>query len=175
MTGSANTHVHRPRALGLGLATVGACVVLGACGSSSSKSSTTGASGSMLAFAECMRAHGLPHFPDPLPSGSSAPQGADMVFGFAVGPGTGVNTQSPAYQSAIQSCQKLLTGGRPRPGVPVTLKTQLLAHAQCMRDHGVPNFPDPKFPASGGIATFDPPGVNLQSPAYRKAVQACGQ
>jgi hypothetical protein len=129
----------------------------------------------MLAFAECMRAHGLPHFPDPIPNGSSAPTGVDMVFGFAVGPGTGVNIQSPAFHSAIQSCQKLLTGGRPRPGVSATLRSQLVAHAQCMRDHGVADFPDPKFPTSGGIATFDPPGINLQSPAYRKAVQACGQ
>jgi hypothetical protein len=41
-----------------------------------------------------------------------------------------------------------------------------LKAAQCMRSHGVPNFPDP-----GG--TF-PPGIK-QAPAFRSAMQACNR
>jgi hypothetical protein len=49
----------------------------------------------------------------------------------------------------------------------------MLAHAQCMRDHGVPGYQDPRFPASGGIAITDA-GTDAQSPAYERAQSLCG-
>jgi hypothetical protein len=45
------------------------------------------------------------------------------------------------------------------------MKAAQIAHAQCMRTHGVPGYPDPGFPSSGGIAITDA-GTNPQSPAY---------
>ena len=38
-----------------------------------------------------------------------------------------------------------------------------------MREHGVPNYPDPTFPTSGGISIQIGPGVNAQSPAFQQA------
>jgi hypothetical protein len=49
-----------------------------------------------LAFAKCMRANGLPDFPDPQP-------GPDGLF-----PNSGVDRNSPTYQKAATACQKYL-------------------------------------------------------------------
>lgn len=46
-----------------------------------------------LAFARCMRAHGVPNFPDPT-SSSGAQAGAP----------DGIDPQSPAFQSAARVC-----------------------------------------------------------------------
>jgi hypothetical protein len=49
-----------------------------------------------LKFAGCMRAHGIPNFPDPTGSG----------FEFA--PPPGFNPQSPQAQAAQQACRKYM-------------------------------------------------------------------
>jgi hypothetical protein len=46
-----------------------------------------------LAFARCMRAHGVPSFPDPTSSGAAP-----------AGPPAGIDLQSPAFQSAARAC-----------------------------------------------------------------------
>jgi hypothetical protein len=45
-----------------------------------------------------------------------------------------------------------------------------LAFSQCMRTHGVPNFPDP---TANGLQL--PIGVNAESPAFKSAQRACKQ
>lgn len=45
----------------------------------------------------------------------------------------------------------------------------LLAFAQCIRDHGLPDFPDPK---DSGIS-LDGSGVDINSPAFKAAKEAC--
>jgi len=45
----------------------------------------------------------------------------------------------------------------------------LLQTAQCMRSHGVPNFPDPS-PSHGLVIPSD---INTQSPAFVSAQKAC--
>ena len=47
-----------------------------------------------LAFARCMRAHGVPNFPDPSSSSSGA----------QAGPPAGIDPQSPAFRSAARVC-----------------------------------------------------------------------
>jgi hypothetical protein len=130
-----------------------------------------------LAFARCMRANGVPNFPDPKPGG-----------GFAVPVGSGPS--APAFQGAEATCQKLLPGGPPGPGstthpAPQTL-AKLVRIARCMRAHGVSQFPDPvtSVPSKPGgvqeITDFDgaillfPSTINLQAPAYKRALTACG-
>ena len=49
-----------------------------------------------------------------------------------------------------------------------------LKFSECMRKHGVPNFPDPTFPAGGGIIESVGPGNDPQSPAFQHAVAVCG-
>ncbi len=63
---------------------------------------------------------------------------------------------------------------------------KLVAIARCMRRHGVPQFPDPRTSVPSNpsdiqeITDFDgvillfPTTMNLQAPAYRQALKACG-
>jgi hypothetical protein len=54
-----------------------------------------------VAYAACMRSHGIRQFPEPSPGG--------LV---AIGPGAGIDPGSPRYRSAGQACQALIPAAR---------------------------------------------------------------
>jgi hypothetical protein len=145
--------------------TVFAVLALAACGSSGKPPASAGSAAyvSFLHFSECMRLHGVPNFPDPSPGG-----------GIHITAGTGLNPGSPSFQAAQKSCRHLLPGGGPPHHVPESVKLSMLKHAECMREHGVPTYPDPIFPSGGGIGIRIPSGVNPSSPAFQSAAKACG-
>ena len=68
----------------------------------------------LLKFAQCMRASGIPDFPDPLPGGGFSLHG--------VATGGDLNPNNPTYRNAIKRCatkygiQDLAAGGTPPPG-----------------------------------------------------------
>jgi hypothetical protein len=140
----------------------------------SSASSGPGA----LAFASCMRANGVPNYPDPGPGG-----------GVRFAMPAGANPAAPAFRAAQAKCQKLLpNGGGPGSGPPPSDQTlaRLVRIARCMRRHDISDFPDPRtsapasFPSGiAEIANFDgavllfPQTLNMQAPAYRQALAAC--
>jgi hypothetical protein len=152
-------------------------LVLAGCGGSSGpqvagggsantgSSSSAGSSGNLLEYAACMRSHGLPDFPDPDSSG-----------GFAMP--SNINPNSPQYQAAANAC-KAYAG----PGLNLTpareeqIEASALEFAQCMRSHGLPNYPDPKITFSnGGVSESEgAPGSGLDpnSPAYQAALKTC--
>jgi hypothetical protein len=68
-----------------------------------SQSSSSLAQG--LKLAKCMRAHGVPNFPDPTEKNGTAA----MTFGSA----SGINPNSPQFQKAMQACHSLLPAGAP--------------------------------------------------------------
>jgi hypothetical protein len=164
-------------------ATVGGASTSASSGAAASSSSTApgGGGSGPLAFARCMRASGVPNFPDPEP-------GPGALFSVPAG----ANPASPAFRSAQAKCEKLMGGGPPVPGSRTHPSAQTLAKllriARCMRRHGVPEFPDPQTsvpanPFGGGqgeITDFDgaillfPATMNLQAPAYKQALTACG-
>ena len=93
-----------PRRAGA-LAVVAATAVLTACGGSPSSSGGAAPAGPVtfqadLAFAQCMRTHGLPGFPDPHPSG-----------GTSISISVHVQANSPAAK-AYGACEHLLPGRR---------------------------------------------------------------
>ncbi|MGO9792908.1 MAG: hypothetical protein ACLP8S_26335 [Solirubrobacteraceae bacterium] len=157
-------------ACGLVAAVLAAAVLVAGCGGSSSsgrgvahvgttdntaKSGTASSTKSNpLAFAECMRKHGLPDFPDP--TGSGQLQLPD-----------GLTTSSPAYQAAAKHCGSLIGGETAPKAITQTPQMQATALklAQCIRSHGVPNFPDGQITKSSGI--------NENSPAFQRAFQSC--
>jgi hypothetical protein len=134
-----------------------------------------------LAFAECMRSNGVPNFPDPIP-------GRGLLFRT----GAGINPASPVVKAAQAKCRKLLPTGPPGPGSTTNPSAQtlakLLAIAVCMRQRGIRQFPDPRtsVPSNFSPAVYDditdfdgaillfPVTINLQSPAYKQALAACG-
>jgi len=156
---------YRPRLAGLGIAMVfGLTVFLAACGggaggtggsgpSQPSDSASTGTSqAGAAAFAQCVRSHGVPDFPDP--------QNGHFLI-------SGADQNNPHFSSATHACQHLLGPGGISGGG--SNNTQLLAFAHCMQTHGVPQFPDPT--ANGGIGL--PQGVDPNSPQFQKAWQEC--
>jgi hypothetical protein len=125
------------------IATAGLALLAVACsGSPSSTGSSTGSGGSsnaggsqtsqLLAFAQCVRSHGVPNFPDPTDSNKFP--GAQQL-----------GVSSSRYKAAMNACQHLLPNGGTAPGQAQLQqeRTAMLPFAQCMRSHGVPDWPDP--------------------------------
>jgi hypothetical protein len=144
--------------LSMALTAVGCAIAISGCGSSSAPSNSTATgNGRAVEFASCVRSHGVPNFPDP---GARFPPGIK---------------QSPAFRSAMQTCNRLQPDGR-STGNPLTESQRIAALAQvrCLRDHGMPNFPDPTFPSSGGELFPAIPGFDPESPTFKHAAAACG-
>jgi hypothetical protein len=154
-------------------------VLLAACGGSSNNdpASTRNDGKSFpqaLAYSKCMREHGVSNFPDPKSSGG----GVQLSIG---------DSQSPAFQAAQKSCQKLLPGGGPGSGPrSPQAHAQLLQVSECMRRYGITGFPDPTTsPPSPGTAGFSvvmgrggyflaiPSSIDMRSPAFQQAAAAC--
>ncbi|HEY6297145.1 MAG TPA: hypothetical protein VIX15_15915 [Streptosporangiaceae bacterium] len=136
-------------------------ILLAACGSSGSSSdpaagqpgSSSGSSqGGAVAFAQCVRSHGVPDFPDP--------QNGHFLISAA-------DQDNPNFKPAVQACQHLLGAGGATNGG--SNNTALLNFAHCMQTHGVPQFPDPT--ANGAIGL--PQGVDPNSPQFQRAWQEC--
>jgi hypothetical protein len=143
--------------------------------SNSSSAGSGGGSGSSaspgsqaVAYSACMRAHGVPNFPDPQISTS----GNEVKVAVRVTP---TITGNPQFNSAQQACSKLLPGGGPGSGsnreISPQEQSQYLKAAACIRSHGIPNFPDPTF--SGGGVHVSQKGINVHSPQVRAAEEAC--
>ena len=130
--------------------------------SASGSAATTDPAGAYLAFAGCMRSHGLPGYPDPRVSASAG------HLSVAISPGR-ADPNSPAFKSASHICGHLLpTNGAPAAGDPKQ-QAQDIRFASCMRTRGVPNFPDPDH---DGAFTL-PSGLDQQSPQFQRATKAC--
>jgi hypothetical protein len=79
-------------------------------------------------FAECVRAHGVPHFPDPDPTGN---------FNFAV------DVSAATFTAAVNACKALQPPGTLSGHRSAKQQSAALRFAQCVRTNGVPDFPDP--------------------------------
>jgi len=124
------------------------------------------ASGATAAkYAACIRAHGVPNFPDP------------NAQGVITGSSTSFDPSSPAFARARQACRKLLpNGGQPTPQQIAKAQESALAFSKCMRAHGVKDFPDPQI-SGGGIRLSLNGGRNSDlspdNPTFQRAQQAC--
>jgi len=136
-----------------------------------------------LAFAKCMRANGVPTFPDPIPGG-----------GFELGAGSATNPASPAFRAAQAKCQRFMQvpGGSGESSFSAQDEAHALAQlrsvAQCMRGHGISDFPDPRATRPPnlnpgefsvitdyeGVFLLFPATIDMQSPAWEHAAAACG-
>jgi hypothetical protein len=171
------------------LSLLAAALGVAACGSSD-PSTTTGASNSGaakdasgVAFASCIRAHGVPNFPDPSSNGQG---GIQIQQSQRSGSGAstevnGVPVNGPAFQTAMSDCRHYLpNGGVPSAAQTAAMKAKAFAMSRCMRSHGVPNFPDPTFqtgPGGGvgiGIRLSPGSGIDPSSPAFQAAQKECG-
>jgi hypothetical protein len=157
------------------LAVIAASVVLVAgCGGDDSGGDSAAASGGSGApgassdravkYSECMRENGVPEFPDP----------ENGRLTLRVGPDGGIDPNSPEFKAAQEACQSLAPQGGPGAGGPANpeLQDQVLNYAECMRENGVPDFPDPDV-SGRGVRMQLPQGVDPNSQQFRSAQQEC--
>jgi hypothetical protein len=172
-TGKPPSSRHSPLIM---LGAIASAMAIAACGSSSPSHSGGGLSGARgIAYADCMRSHGVPSFPDPIAGG-----------GIQISSSSGINPFSPSFKSAQTSCAKLLPGGGPGSQHPSEqAKTEMVQTSECMRRHGVSGFPDPTLspPSSpvgysevigrGGVFLAIPTTIDVGSPVFKQAAAAC--
>jgi hypothetical protein len=144
-------------ALTLALCAVG-LVACGGGGSGSGGGSSASGEGAGLAFAECMRAHGV-EVEDPKPGQKN----------FALG-GTG----DPTTKKALAACNgKLGSAGQELSSEEEEdFREGALALAHCMREEGI-DMGDPEFLGPGKFH-LDIEGIDTSSPAFEAAREACG-
>jgi predicted amidohydrolase YtcJ len=134
-----------------------------ACGGSGNAPATAAQTAyqKMLAYSQCMRAHGEPGFPDPQPNGNLLINGpADHLNGSLM-------------NSANKACQHLMPKNKPMTAAQQRQVTaQALKFVACMRAHGIAGMADPVVSASG-ISQRIPAGFKPNSPMFQAAQRAC--
>jgi hypothetical protein len=113
--------------------------LISACGSNSPAATGGNNTAANLAeavkFSQCMRANGVSQFPDPDASGALTIDG--VINGSSLDP------NSATFQQAISACKDLEPPGFMGPQRTPQQQEAALKFAQCIRDNGVPDFPDP--------------------------------
>jgi hypothetical protein len=152
-------------------AAIAAATMIAACGSNSPSSSSSPSQLTAaqvrqeehvaVSVANCMRAHGVPNFPD-------SPYAQKRMLSSS-------SAQAPAVQSAAAACGHLLAhGGQSQSPAPTHRQVAAgLAFAHCLRSHGFPSFPDPSSSGQLSHEMLANAGINLHQPAVVQAADAC--
>ncbi len=131
------------------IATAGLVLLAAACSGSPTSTGPGGSSNAggsanspLLAFSRCMRSNGVPNFPDPDANTSNAKVSSAQQLGVS----------SSQLQAAENACQHLLPRGANDQFPPAEVQLLLPGmrrFSECMRSHGVPNWPDPTTDSQG--------------------------
>jgi hypothetical protein len=115
-----------------------------------------------VAYAGCMRTHGIPNWPDPQSSGD-----------FLITPNEHLPGQgSPIYTSANKACEHFEpNNGQITPAEQQQALARLLKFSACMRANGLPNFPDPVLSPNGNLSIKF--GADRNSPQFQGAEKHC--
>jgi hypothetical protein len=138
-------------------AVLGALALVTACGGSSASDETAPAADQeqALAFAQCMRENGVPDFSDP-----------DAEGRFSEGEH---DSDDPALRAAQEACRDLAPGGEHQNLGDPAFVEQMREFSQCMRDNGLPDFPDPDAEGRLRGAGHEQQG----DPKFRAAMESC--
>jgi hypothetical protein len=86
----------------------------------------------------------------------------------------GADVGSPQFESAMQTCQHILTEMSTAPSAAL-LHQQFensVESANCMHTHGYPDWPEPKL-VNGRVANGIPSGIDLNSTQFQAAAKIC--
>jgi hypothetical protein len=171
------------------IALLATTTAVAACAGSSPKAQTTASTAHKnagLKLAECMRSHGVPDFPDPTSGGGFGIQASAGGGNASISvDGHTINVSGPAFQKAMQQCRSEQPQGPPVSGAQLAkIKHGALKMAECMRAHGVSNFPDPEVRSGPGgrgievqIGAANSGGsgqsINPRSPVFQSAQKIC--
>jgi hypothetical protein len=140
----------------------------------------------MLAFAKCMREHGV-DMPDPKFSDNGDRGGTFSISGPSGGAGPADRTKVDA---ANKACEPLMADAvksgpdKLDPAQEAKMKKQALAFTRCMRKHGI-DMPDPQFGDNGqntvkigggpGGGPTNSGGPDPRNPKFQAAQKACAK
>jgi hypothetical protein len=116
---------------------VGGCANAPAGTGSSGGNSIAATREKAVKFAECMRDNGVSAFPDPDPDASG-----DLTID-GIANGSSLDPSTAAFEKAISACKDLEPPGFMGRKRSAQEQENALKFAQCMRDNGVKDFPDP--------------------------------
>jgi hypothetical protein len=173
-------------------ALLGLVLVLAACGSGGDESqlegvaslgdgTATGSDGGavadrasfedgLLEFTTCMRDNGV-DMPDLQVDASGAPRIPTDGLG-------AIDTSSPEFVAAFSECVGILADSSPvdittDPELNAAVQDQLQAFAECMRDNGMSDFPDPAPGFNGRNSPFPLNEIDTQDPNLQPALDEC--
>ena len=109
-----------------------------------------------LKAAACIRANGVPNYPEPKPINGT------IKLSFTAG----INPTTPADQTAAKKC-----GYQNEQRAEETRSR--IAFAHCMRTNGVTKFPYPTANGHVSVAMVRTQGINPQSPAVARVEAKC--
>jgi hypothetical protein len=149
------------------VALIGAGCSNGSADTGSGGGNTTAIEAAMK-FAKCMRENGVSAFPDPNASGELTIDG--------IANGSSLDTNTATFKKAIDACRDLEPPGFMGHKRSAQEQEHALEFAQCMRDNGVRDFPDPtndgplidtsRIPSAAGRGARSIPG-------FQAAVEKC--
>jgi predicted small secreted protein len=127
-------------------------------------------------FAECMRSNGVKEFPDPDASGTLTIDG--------IANGSSLDTNSATFKQAIAACKDLQPAGFVGHKRTAQEQENALQFAQCIRDNGVKDFPDPtpdgplvdtnRIPSAAGRGGPSIPGLTAAMQKCRDLAASAG-
>jgi hypothetical protein len=122
------------------LALIGVAALIGACGSSAPAgagggNNTAANAQQAVKFATCMRSNGVSRFPDPGASGKLTIDG--------IANGSSLDPSTPTFKQALSACKNLEPAGFTGSRRSHQQMQAALKFAQCIRENGVNDFPDP--------------------------------
>ncbi|MEN4400556.1 hypothetical protein ACNQR7_11615 [Mycolicibacterium senegalense] len=158
MTQTNSAHTHRP------FATFAMAALIGSAGVAIAAQAVADPAAQQQAvkYSECMRANGVADFPNP-------DAGGQISYG-------GISVPKATWQNAVSACAGLQpVSWSTDAGRTPAQQAAALRFAQCVRDHGVPDFPDPATAGDPLIDTSKMRGdVSAASiPELQPAVNAC--
>jgi hypothetical protein len=153
--------------LAAGALTFAACGGEEPASGSGGKSDREEARNAALEYAQCMREHGV-DMPDPQFEGGGIMQR-----------GPDEKVPRATLEKAEDACKEIQEAMKPSEPPSEEQQKEMqeaaLAHARCMREHGIENFPDPTFSADGGmqVRIDKRSGIDPEDEDFKKAQEAC--
>jgi hypothetical protein len=142
-------------------------LLVASCGGSAAANATKP---SALAFARCMRSHGIHNWPDPNSDGQFNKVDTTLQK---------LGVLQPQLQTAEKACQYLdPNDGQSEQADDQKMMNAMLRFARCVRAHGVKNWPDPvaeSDPGEPGTPGFprNMPDIDQNAPKVKSAIKTC--
>jgi hypothetical protein len=147
----------------VGTASIGSTPPAGSTSSTGTGSASSTYVSDKVGFARCLRTHGVPDYPDPDAAGQEPPSSKQLI-------------RTSQGQAAVRACN--YWGSRIHNDVAAqnqAVRVEYVRFAECMRSHGLPNFPGPVY-AEGRVEfvlSASQDGFDAHSPQVLAKAHEC--